>query len=70
MSRAVDDIGRMPTISYFSCENGAPRLMASLAKQERLRHVEMSARVYRGVPFFGRTETLVRDPQLSFDGRC
>lgn len=30
----------------------------------------ISARVYRGVPFFGRTETLVRDPQLSFDGRC
>src|SRR5215469_4377226 len=30
----------------------------------------ISARVYRGVPLFGRTETLVRDPQLSFDGRC
>jgi len=46
MSRAVDDIGRMPTISYFSCENGAPRLMASLAKQERLRHVE---RIHAGI---------------------
>jgi uncharacterized protein (DUF2147 family) len=30
----------------------------------------MSARVYRGVPLLGRTEILVRDPQLSFDGRC
>jgi uncharacterized protein (DUF2147 family) len=30
----------------------------------------ISARVYRGVPLFGRTEILVRDPQLSFDGRC
>jgi uncharacterized protein (DUF2147 family) len=30
----------------------------------------ISARVYRGAPLFGRTETLVRDPQLSLDGRC
>jgi uncharacterized protein (DUF2147 family) len=30
----------------------------------------MSARVYRGAPLFGRTEILIRDPQLSFDGRC
>jgi uncharacterized protein (DUF2147 family) len=30
----------------------------------------MSARVYRGVPLFGRTEILIRDPELSFDGRC
>ena len=30
----------------------------------------ISARVYRGVPLFGRTEILSRDPQLSFDGRC
>jgi uncharacterized protein (DUF2147 family) len=30
----------------------------------------ISARVYRGVPFFGRTEILVRDPPLSFEGRC
>ena len=30
----------------------------------------ISARVYRGVPLFGRTEILNRDPQLSFDGRC
>jgi len=30
----------------------------------------MSARVYRGVPLFGRTEILVRDPELSFEGRC
>jgi len=32
--------------------------------------IRISARVYRGVPLFGRTEILVRDPQLSFDGRC
>ena len=31
---------------------------------------KISARVYRGVPLFGRTEILIRDPQLSFDGRC
>jgi len=30
----------------------------------------MSARVYRGTPILGRTEILIRDPQLSFDGRC
>jgi uncharacterized protein (DUF2147 family) len=30
----------------------------------------ISARVYRGAPLFGRTEILIRDPQLSFDGRC
>jgi hypothetical protein len=30
----------------------------------------LSARIYRGVPLFGRTEILIRDPQLSFDGRC
>jgi len=30
----------------------------------------ISARVFRGVPLFGRTEILIRDPQLSFDGRC
>jgi uncharacterized protein (DUF2147 family) len=29
-----------------------------------------SARVYRGVPMFGRTKILVRDPQLVFAGRC
>jgi hypothetical protein len=28
------------------------------------------ARVYRGIPVFGRTEILMRNPQLSFDGRC
>jgi uncharacterized protein (DUF2147 family) len=30
----------------------------------------MSARIYRGVQLFGRTEILIRDPQLSVDGRC
>jgi len=30
----------------------------------------ISARVYRGVPFFGRTEMLIRDPQLSSHGHC
>ena len=30
----------------------------------------ISARVYRGVPFLGRTEILTRDPQLSFHGHC
>jgi uncharacterized protein (DUF2147 family) len=37
---------------------------------ERTAPNEISARVYRGVPLFGRTEILIRDPQLSFDGRC
>jgi hypothetical protein len=31
---------------------------------------KISARVYRGVPLLGRTEILIRDPQLSLDGRC
>ena len=30
----------------------------------------ISARVYRGVPFLGRTELLTRDPQLSSHGHC
>jgi uncharacterized protein (DUF2147 family) len=30
----------------------------------------MSARIYRGITLFGRTEILTRDPQLTFDGRC
>jgi uncharacterized protein (DUF2147 family) len=29
-----------------------------------------SARVYCGVPMFGRTKILIRDPQLIFAGRC
>ena len=37
---------------------------------ERTSPDRISARVYRGVPLFGRTEILIRDPQLSFDGRC
>jgi hypothetical protein len=37
---------------------------------ERTAPNEIFARVYRGVPLFGRTEILIRDPQLSFDGRC
>jgi uncharacterized protein (DUF2147 family) len=31
---------------------------------------KISARIYRGAPVLGRTEILIRDPQLSFDGRC
>jgi hypothetical protein len=27
-------------------------------------------RVCRGVPLLGRTEILIRDPELTFDGRC
>jgi uncharacterized protein (DUF2147 family) len=30
----------------------------------------ISARVYRGVPFLGRTEILTRDPKLGFHGLC
>lgn len=30
----------------------------------------ISARIYRGVPLLGRTEILIRDPPLSFGGRC
>jgi uncharacterized protein (DUF2147 family) len=30
----------------------------------------ITARVYCGVPLFGRTEILVRDPPLRVDGRC
>jgi len=40
-------------------------LTAELAAPDR-----MSARIYRGIPLFGRTEILIRDPELSFDGRC
>jgi uncharacterized protein (DUF2147 family) len=37
---------------------------------ERIASDSISARVYRGVPLFGRTEILIRDPQLNLDGRC
>ena len=37
---------------------------------ERIAPDRISARIYRGVPLLGRTEILIRDPQLSFDGRC
>jgi uncharacterized protein (DUF2147 family) len=37
---------------------------------ERVAPDRISARIYRGVPLFGRTEILIRDPELSFDGRC
>jgi uncharacterized protein (DUF2147 family) len=37
---------------------------------ERTTPGTISARVYRGIPLLGRTEILIRDPQLSFDGRC
>src|ERR1700745_758411 len=40
-------------------------LTAELTAPDRI-----SARVYRGVPLLGRTEILIRDPELSFDGRC
>ena len=30
----------------------------------------ITARVYQGTPLLGRTEVLVRDPQLRPDGRC
>jgi uncharacterized protein (DUF2147 family) len=30
----------------------------------------LSARVYRGMALFGRTEILTRDPPLGFNGRC
>jgi uncharacterized protein (DUF2147 family) len=40
-------------------------LTAELTAPDRI-----SARVYRGVPPFGRTEILIRDPELSSDGRC
>lgn len=37
---------------------------------ERTAPGTISARVYRGIPLLGRTEILIRDPQLGFDGRC
>ena len=37
---------------------------------ERAAPDKIAARVYRGIPVFGRTEILIRDPQLSVDGRC
>ena len=37
---------------------------------ERTAPGTISARVYRGIPLLGRTEILIRDPQLTFDGRC
>jgi uncharacterized protein (DUF2147 family) len=40
-------------------------LTAELTAPDRI-----SVRVYRGDPLFGRTEILIRDPELTSDGRC
>jgi uncharacterized protein (DUF2147 family) len=50
---------------YDPADGNTYDVTAELTAPDRI-----SARVYRGVPLFGRTEILVRDPQLSFDGRC
>jgi uncharacterized protein (DUF2147 family) len=50
---------------YDPQDGNTYNLTAELTAPDR-----MSARVYRGIPIFGRTEILIRDPQLSFDGRC
>jgi uncharacterized protein (DUF2147 family) len=50
---------------YDPADGNTYDVTAALTAPDRI-----SARVYRGVPLFGRTEILTRDPQLSFDGRC
>ena len=52
--------------SLYDPQDGATYdLTAELTAPDKI-----SAQVYRGVPVFGRTEILIRDPQLSFEGRC
>src|SRR5690242_10614948 len=50
---------------YDPQDGNTYNLTAELTAPDRI-----SARVYRGVPLFGRTEILIRDPELSSDGRC
>ena len=48
----------------------AQALSAKLTANQHRAFGSPLARIYRGIPLFGRTEILIRDPELSFDGRC
>ena len=61
-----DDAGHWSNGSLYDPQDGITYDVTA----ERTAPDKISARVYRGVPIFGRTELLIRDPQLSFDGRC
>jgi len=61
-----DDAGHWSNGSLYDPQDGNTYDVTA----ERTAPDRISARVYRGVPLFGRTEILIRDPQLSFDGRC
>ncbi len=50
---------------YDPADGNTYDVTAELTAPDRI-----SARVYRGIPLLGRTEILIRDPQLSLDGRC
>jgi uncharacterized protein (DUF2147 family) len=50
---------------YDPQDGNTYNLTAELTAPDRI-----SARVYRGVPLFGRTEILTRDPKFTFDGHC
>jgi uncharacterized protein (DUF2147 family) len=62
----ADGPGRWSNGSFYDPQDGNTYDVTA----ERTALDKISARVYRGIPVFGRTEILVRDPQLSFDGRC
>ena len=61
-----DDAGHWSNGSLYDPQDGKTYDVTA----ERTAPDRISARVYRGVPLFGRIEILIRDPQLSFDGRC
>jgi uncharacterized protein (DUF2147 family) len=61
-----DDAGHWSNGSLYDPQDGKTYDVTA----ERTAPDRISARVYRGVPLFGRTEMLIRDPQLSFDGHC
>ena len=61
-----DGAGRWSNGSLYDPQDGNTYDVTA----ERIAPDKLSARVYRSVPLLGRTEILIRDPQLSFDGRC
>ena len=58
--------GRWSNGSFYDPQDGNTYDVTA----ERTAPDKIAARVYRGIPVFGRTEILIRDPQLSVDGRC
>ena len=61
-----DGPGRWKGGSFYNPDDGKPYSVTAELKSADV----IIARVYRGIPFFGKTKTLTRVPHLSSDGWC